>query len=89
MRAEVANHAGEAGDVRVGPPCGLLVPALFQGSGRPARGVLHVRERDASQLAVAHHPGRVAHHGVGRVAVRNREDGAIVSGGPHQFRGGH
>ena len=80
--AEVTHDAGEPGNVRVGAPARLLVARAAPAARPPSRRRARRRRTSRAQLAVADHPGRVAHHRVRGVAVRDRQDSAVLGGEP-------
>ncbi len=85
---EVPHNAREPGNPRIGaPPC-LLVALQFERRGCPPGGVLDVGERHRAQLTVPDHPGRVPDHRVRGIAVRDRQEDALLGGEAHQFGSG-
>ncbi len=87
VRAEIADHAGLARDLGVGPPGACLCPPSSRGVAFLPRRVLGGNEADRTEMAVARQPGGVSHHCVRGVAVGHGQYEATLLCESHQLGG--
>src|SRR5690606_18598574 len=78
VRADVADTAPGARACRVGPPLGLLLPAVLDLLGEPVLHVLGMDQADCAELAGGDHGARLPDHRIAGVVVGEHKDEAAL-----------